>query len=59
MASQLNDSEYLNAWKEMDEAEKPKSKEQKDDGCMEKLKVISKALLTTNKPRTSTMGGVR
>ncbi len=64
----MNDSEYSEAWNEMNEqpvknsalsAELKQSKPKSEPGFMDKLNVVKDALLSSNKPRTNTMGGVR
>ncbi len=65
----MNDSEYTAAWSEMNDeqpvknsavpAELKQPKLKQETGFMDKLNVVKDALLSSNKPRTNTMGGVR
>ena len=56
----MNDSEYSEAWKELEQDEKPAQPKPKTESAfMDKLNVVKDALLSSNKPRTNTMGGVR
>ena len=66
--NKIDDSEYTAAWKELDEqpannsavpAELKQPKPKQEAGFMDKLKVVQKALFTSDKPRISTAGIVR
>jgi hypothetical protein len=66
--TKINDSEYTAAWQEMDEqpvnnsavpAALKQPKPKAESGFMDKLSVVKDALLTSNKPRTSTAAVVR
>ena len=56
-----DDSEYLAAWQEPDDAKPTKAPEQAkpEQGFMDKLGVIGKTLLKNNTPRTNTVGTFR
>jgi hypothetical protein len=58
--NKIDDSEYAEAWNELEKKEQPaQPKPKAESGFMEKLSVVKDALLSSSKPRTNTMGGVR